>query len=222
MINVLLEGYGIDAPWLYEELKYYVSPSHKVTVIALGFRPERIRTLSDWNTLYGKNSGKDYRGIVRGFAAYGIKESNISFINYFSDNAEDAKKKIAEADILLFTGGLPDIMTDRINELGLLPHIMRHNGIVMGYSAGALIQLKEYHLSPDKDYPIFKYYNGLPFLSDFYLEVHYEGTEAQKKAITRVLTERKKTVYATALMSGAIIFDNGSVKTLGDVREFEP
>ena len=91
----------------------------------------------------------------------------------------------------------------------------------MGYSAGAVIQLSEYHLSPDDDYPEFKYYKGLPYLNDFYLEVHYEGTFSQNAAIQKVLEERKKTVYATALMNGAILVDNGVVKLLGDVKAYK-
>ena len=92
--------------------------------------------------------------------------------------------------------------------------------LIMGYSAGAVIQLAEYHLSPDDDYPEFKYYEGLPYLNDFYLEVHYEGKDAQKAAIQKVLEERKKTVYATAIMKGAILVDNGIIKLLGDVEEY--
>ena len=97
---------------------------------------------------------------------------------------------------------------------------MKHKGIVMGYSAGAVIQLAEYHLSPDDDYPEFKYYEGLPYLNDFYLEVHYEEKDAQKAAIQKVLEERKKTVYATSFMKGAILVDNGIIKLLGDVEEY--
>ena len=47
----------------------------------------------------------------------------------------------------------------------------------MGYSAGALVQLAEYHLSPDTDYPRFTYQKGILYVYLFYLEVHYEGTE---------------------------------------------
>lgn len=97
---------------------------------------------------------------------------------------------------------------------------MKHGGIMMGYSAGAVIQLAEYHLSPDEDYPEFGYYKGLPFLNDFYLEVHYEGTPAQNESIRRVLCERGKTVYATAAGSGAVLVDNGNLKLLGKVRVF--
>ncbi len=220
MINILLEGYDITEPYLYHELKQLLKPEHRVAVVALSFRDTRVKSLSDWNLLYGKESGRFYGSIVGGLAEYGIPERNISFINYFTDTKEAAKKKIKGADIIYFLGGLPNRMMDRIEELDLCEALMKHEGIVMGYSAGAVVQLKEYHLSPDHDYPEFCYYQGLPYLKDFYLEVHYEGTEAQNIAIARVIAERKKTVYATSLMSGAIIVDNGKIKTLGDVKTF--
>lgn len=112
--------------------------------------------------------------------AYGISENNISFVNYFADTKESAAAKILSSDIVYFLGGLPDRMMDRINEFDLYNILLNHKGITMGYSAGAVIQLSEYHLSPDDDYPEFKFYNGIPYIKDFYLEVHYEGTEAQQ------------------------------------------
>ena len=210
MVNILLEGFDIDAPWLYGELKDYIRPNHSVAVVAFSFRDNHVRTLSDWYALYDKANGKYYDGIVGGFAAYGVHEDNITFINYFTDTKESAARKIKAADIIYFLGGLPDRMMDRIKEFDLYDVLMRHEGIIMGY-----------HLSPDDDYPEFGYYEGLPYLDDFYLEVHYEGTAVQDEAIRRVLAERGKTVYATALGAGAILADNGNIKLLGDVKVFE-
>ena len=72
MINILLEGYDIDAPWLYGELKNYIRPYHSVVVVAFSFRDNRVKSFSDWNALYSKECGKYHDGIVGGFAAYGI------------------------------------------------------------------------------------------------------------------------------------------------------
>lgn len=220
MINILLEGFDIDAPWLYDGLKNYIQPNHSVAVMAFSFRDNRVKTLSDWNALYSKECGKYYNGIVSSFTAYGIQEDKINFINYFTDTKESAAQKIVNADIIYFLGGLPDRMMDRIKEFELYDVLMQHDGILMGYSAGAVIQLAEYHLSPDDDYPEFMYYEGLPYLNDFYMEVHYEGTQIQDASIQRVIAERGKTVYATAAHSGAILVDNGTIKLLGDVRVF--
>jgi hypothetical protein len=221
MINILLEGYDIDSPWLYDELKKYIKPFHKVAVVAFSFRDGQAKSLADWDLLYSKEKGKYYGGIVGGLLSYGISEDNITFINYFADTRETANEKISNADILYFPGGLPDKMMERIKELELFDNLMNHKGIVMGYSAGALIQLAEYHISPDEDYPEFKYCNGLPYLNDLYLEVHYENTADQNAAIQRVIEERNKTVYATVCMKGAILVDNGALKLLGDVKEYK-
>lgn len=221
MINILLEGYEINAPWLYDDLKKYILPNQLIAVIAFSFRDNEVKNLKDWDSLYSKEKGIYYNGIVDGFTAYGISEDNITFVNYFKDTKESAVQKIQKADILYFTGGRPDRMMDRIREFDLTDVLRKHKGIIMGYSAGAVIQLSEYHLSPDKDYKKFQYYDGLGYLDDFYLEVHYEETAVQNEAIQRVIAERGKTVYATAVQSGVILVDNGNLKLLGDVKVFD-
>lgn len=221
MINILLEGYDIDSPWLCTDLKKYILPSYSVAVVAFSFR-DTCRSASDWDSLYSMENGGYYDGITRGFAFYGISKDKICFVNYFKDTKESAAEKISKADIIYFLGGLPDRMMDRIKEFALVDILMHHNGIVMGYSAGAVIQLAEYHLSPDNDYPAFGYYEGLPYLKDFYLEVHYEGTREQDESIKRVISERGKTVYATAMQSGAILVDDGNIRLLGNVKRFDP
>jgi len=221
MINILLESvFDIDAPWMSSELKNYIKPYHSVAVVAFSFRDNRVKCLLDWDSFYGKEQGSFYHGIVDRFTHYGIQEKNISFINYFADTKESATQKVKTADIIYFLGGLPDKMLDRIMEFDLYDIFMQHDGIIMGDSAGAVIQLAEYHLAPDADYPTFNYYKGLSYLDDFYLQVHYENTPVQNEAIQRVLAERGKRVYATALKKGAILVDNGDIKLIGDVYSF--
>lgn len=60
----------------------------------------------------------------------------------------------------------------------------------------------------------------LLIIDDFYLQVHYNGTDIQNNSIKCVLSQKKKAVYATELMSGAIIVDNGNLKTVGKVKKF--
>lgn len=220
MINILLEEHDIDNDYLYNDLNKYIMLNHTVAAVLFSFKDSEVKSLSDWNTLYSKENGKYYNGIVNSLNSYGISEEQISFINYFTDTKESAQQKIKNADIVYFPGGLPDRMMDRIKEFDLLDVLMKHNGIVLGYSAGALIQLAEYHISPDKYYDKFEYCKGIPYLDNFYLEVHYDNTENQNKSIQKVIAERGKTVYAPVFMSGGIIVDNGNIKLLGDVKVF--
>ncbi len=222
MTHILLENYHIDSDLLYPALKPCLRPSDRVAVIAFAFRDTRVRSVADWNALYGRENGRFYGGIVQSFARYGIPESSITFVNYFSDTRQTAALKIREADIVYFPGGLPDRMMERIQKFGLDRLLASHTGVMMGYSAGAVIQLAEYHLSPDEDYPSFSHYRGLPCLNGFYLEVHYEQTPAQTESIRRVLTERKMPVYALYRDAGALIVDQGTVRPLGRVKVFSP
>ena len=219
MINILFDCPNIDD--FYDNLKKYFNEKTHVCVIAFSYYDDYVYDAESWEKVFGKNLGGVYFETVDSFRPFGVKEENIVFINYFTDTKESAIEKIKNSDVLYFTGGLPDRMMDRIKEFDLQDILMKHQGIVMGYSAGAVIQLAEYHLSPDDDYPEFGYYEGLPYLKDFYLEVHYEETASQKMAIKKVIAERQKTVYATSLMKGAILVDNGNIRLLGDVKEYK-
>lgn len=222
MVNILLEGYDISADWLRGELRRYIRPEQRVAIVAFSFRDSRVKNNDDWKCLYGREEGRYYSGMVRGFTDYGIAEENIRFVNYFADSHEAARRAVEEADIVYFPGGLPDRMLERIDEFELRDSLAHHKGIVMGYSAGAVIQLEGYHLSPDEDYPKFGYYSGLGYLDGFYLEVHYDGAQEQDDAIRRVLRERNRPVYATESGAGAIIVEDGNIKLLGKVHKYIP
>ncbi|MBO5327983.1 MAG: Type 1 glutamine amidotransferase-like domain-containing protein [Clostridia bacterium] len=219
MVNVLLEGFNINKPWLFNELKNHLKPRLKVVVIPFSFRDSEVKNSQDWEKLYGKG-GYVYCGIVGGLKTYGIAENDVYFINYFTDDKDFAAQKVKKADVIYFTGGLPDKMMQRIENFNLTGVLKSFDKIIMGYSAGALIQLGEYHLSPDKDYSNFTYFNGLGYLNGFYLEVHYNATAIQNDSIKRVKSERKLPVFATKVMEGAIIAENGKIKLLGAVERF--
>lgn len=222
MVNVLLESYNLTEPFLYDALKPYIKPHYRVAIVAFSFLPSQANSLQQWLTLYGREEGMFYHWLVDPLMEFGLPEENITFVNYFADTKESAAEKIEQADILYFTGGLPDAMMDRLAEFELLDVLQRFDGLVLGCSAGAMIQLQEYHITPDWDYPEFGYYRGLPWLKDFYIEVHYEGTDLQKTCINRVIRERGKPVYATYHDRGALIVADGKIARLGETALFLP
>ena len=222
MVNVLLESYNLTEPFLYDALKPYIKPHHRVAIVAFSFLPSQATTLEQWLTMYGREEGMFYHWLVDPLMEFGIPEENITVVNYFADSKEFARDKVENADILYFTGGLPDAMMDRLEEFELLDVLQSFDGLVLGCSAGAMIQLREYHITPDWDYPEFGYYNGLSWLQDFYVEVHYEGTDLQKECIHRVLQERGKPVYATFHDRGALMIEKGKITRLGETELFLP
>ncbi len=218
MVNILFDCPNIDD--FREELCECLRPGMKVAVAALSFYDDYVNTPERWESVYGEG-GRDYVEITDSLAVFGIKREDISFINYFTDTTESATGKIIDADAVYFTGGLPDRMMDRIREMGLCNVLSRFDGVVLGYSAGAVIQLDEYHLSPDADYPEFGYYEGLGYLSGFHIEVHYEHKPTQDEAIKRVLAERGGTVYVTHTRGGGVVVHGDHVEIIGRVDVYK-
>lgn len=220
MINILLSRYNFDEDWCYETLKNIINSNHRVLVFPLSFDDKKISSNEDWQKSYNPNYGKYYNEVVSPFATYGIRECNINWINYFENKKESIIESINNSNILLFTGGLPDKTIDRLEELDLINNIEQFEGIIIGTSAGAMIQTKEYHISPDKDYDIFSYNRGLNIITNFNIEVHYNETDMQNSSINRVLDEKKRIVYAIK-DTGAIVIKNNHIELLGDVIKFK-
>ena len=220
MINILFDCPNIDD--FYDDLKQYFSERTRVAVVAFSFYDDYVHDAQSWEMVYGKDVGNCYFETVDSLAPFGVRAENVSFINYFTDTPHSARQKILNADAVYFTGGLPDRMMDRIKEFGIEDTLLAFDGIVIGYSAGAVIQLGEYHLSPDADYSEFKYYGGLGYLDGFYLEVHYENRSTQNDAIRRVLRERDRPVYVFPTRRGGIVAEGGKIRMIGDVRRYLP
>ena len=214
-MNILLDGLDFDKGWAYESLKNIIKPEYKVTIIPFSFHEKWIKNSEEWERSYNKLNGEYYADIISPFLTYGINENEITWINYFTDNNDSAKAKIKVSDIIFFTGGLPDKIMSRLAEFDLINTIEQHEGIIMGWSAGAMIQCMDYYISPDKDYPEFIYLKGLNCIKDFAVEVHYQNTEVQNSSIEKYIGETEKKVYTTEQHS-AIIVDGGKITLLGN------
>ena len=101
---------------------------------------------SDWNKQYAPGQGIWYRSNQDVFYKYGIGKEQIVWVNYFKDSMDEMKEKILNSSILMLTGGAPDLMMKRIKEKKLKKLIKNYKGIMIGYSAGAMIQLDSYHI----------------------------------------------------------------------------
>lgn len=219
MVNILFDCPNLDD--FKEELREYFSKDSRVAVVAFSFYDDYVYDAASWEKVYGRGLGNCYFETVDALSAFGVSKENITFINYFTDTHESARDKIKNANVVYFTGGLPDRMMDRIKEFNLLDTLREFDGIAVGYSAGAVIQLAEYHLYPDGDYKDFEYYEGLDYLNSLYLEVHYEFKPEQNESIRRVLAERNLPVYVTHTRRGGVVVDNGRIKIIGKVDVYE-
>lgn len=217
-MNVLMSTYSLHKGWIKKYLEPHIHSDSQVAILPFSFSEHWVK--SDWEAAYNKGTGIYYHEVVAQFLAYGISESQISWLNYFTDTPEDMKSKIKGSNVLLLTRGLPELATKRIFELDLADTLKTFEGHIIGASAGALIQLPEYFVSIDDDYTEFAYHKGLSLINQpYFIEVHYSSSAPQKDAIEKALNEKTEEVYALG-DEGAIILHRNYQLSVGDVNYY--
>ena len=110
---------------------------------------------------------------------------------------------------------MPDQYLDRLEEFKLDILIKQSNALIIGASAGALIQIDHYHITPDDDYPIYQYQRGLGLVSGFEVEVHYCHSQIQNHGIERVIKEKGLPTYTIA-NDGGLVVEEKIIKPFGN------
>lgn len=220
MKSILLSQFNFDEEWICEGVKQYITGKEKVTVCPLAFPPAIIKNNGDWTEFYTHGCWyyEEVMMPLRKFGYVGEKEFGIAWLNYFSDNSEIFKQKIAEADILILPGGLPDFQMIRMKELDIIKTIRGYNGLIIGKSSGAITQTPYFYLSPDSDYPELQFGEGIGRIDHgCYFEVHFDPeNEVQKEALKRAVKEKYKKVIAMG-DKGGLIIEDGNIKEFGAV-----
>ena len=219
MVNVLLNYYNFDGDWAYPQLEKYIKGA-KVLILPLAYRDFQAWDNDSFLNIYGKG-GEKYPAITRPFLAYGLKETDLDWLNPYEGDGEKRRKKhleqIKNADLLFFTGGMPEKAIKRLDELGLTAAVKDFKGVVMGASAGAMLQLDKYHITPDDDYSEYGIWHGLGLVKGIDLEVHYLATPIQQQCSARATKELALPVYQM-WHEGGLLVEDGKITLLGNVN----
>jgi len=214
MTNILLNYYNFDGSWAMPHLKKYVE-NKRVLIVPLAYRESQAWDNGSWQSVYGKG-GEKYDNILRPFLAYGYKENEIEWLNCFDER--NHAEQINNATLLFFTGGMPEKAIRRMDELKITDAVKSFDGVIMGASAGAMLQLDVYHVTPDEDYDSYGVYSGLGLVKGFDLEVHYLATDLQQQCANRARRELGLPVYRMR-HEGGLLVHNGKITVMGDVEK---
>ena len=215
MTNVLVNWYNFHEDWAREQLGELFCDK-RALVLPLSFRDVQAWDDESWQKLFGK-CGEKRDVIETPLRSLGV--ASVDWLNFFTADRQSAAKAVAQADVLFFTGGLPEKTVERLETLGLTDAVKNFCGIVVGASAGAMFQLDEYHITPDDDYAEFGMWRGLGLLGGFDVEVHYQATRLQKECIAKAKALHGKPIYAL-WHQGGLLVEGGVVQTLGKVEKF--
>lgn len=219
-VNILMNTSMIDEAWCRPALKPYFHAGQVVCVLAFSFFDD-TKNVQDWNKQYKKGQGIWYRSNTDVFGCYGIPEKDVHWINYFADSREQMLNTLVNSDVLMLPGGAPDLFMKRIKEKKLKRILKDYQGVVLGYSAGAMIQLDDYHITPDEDYPDFSWQKGLGMLQNMDVEVHYQASGHQKRFIEKARAEKGLPTYAVYEKGGVIADGKRPLSFFGQVDFFE-
>lgn len=219
MINILLSrGLGYQ-PKIYDYLKPYVKKDTQVCIIALSHFENQFNSQQMYVDYYSKD-GYYYDKMVTAFAPLGIAEKQISWILDHQFDLSSAQKEIAAADIIYFPGGAPDLMYDRMLRLGLVSALKeKENAIIIGSSAGAMIQNDLFHISKDNEYHKFSIHRGIGYIESFGIEVHFRRRKQSKKSIRAMSHFINRPIYVIE-DSGCLIVKDGVITHMIDAYKY--
>lgn len=213
-LNILLNINNFGEPFARDVLRRSIRPWMRVLIVPFSFHEDWITCAEDFDRHYARGQD-EFEDIAQAFAAYGIRRRNLRTLHYFRDTPRVCREKLRHADVLFFTGGYPDKLLYRIDEKRLRRAICGFRGIVMGTSAGAMIQLDHYHVTPEEDGQDYEYHDGLGLLSGFDIEVHYEPAFAHLAGMVTALRLHHKTIFALP-NHGGLVVDGERLTLLGD------
>lgn len=203
MYSILLSDYEKGLNLVQKRLKKIIKSNFKVVIIAWAF-PEELDYERFENEYFNERRQKKYIGSLINL---GINPNNIMVLNcYDKNNIANFKTYIDESDLLVLTGGNPEMLYSKVvQETEILYNIKHYKGIIIGFSAGADLQLKRYFITAKNNYyKYFAFYDGFGVLDDpFYLDVHSINNKLYLNKLQKVANEKNKNIYA--------IFDDGAI-----------
>jgi len=77
-------------------------------------------------------------------------------------NSDEAQKTVREASFIMLMGGDPFKQKEMCEKLGLLEELKKYDGVMLGFSAGAMLMSKHIIITPcSEEYPDFHIEEGL-------------------------------------------------------------
>ena len=207
MINIVLSTYDFNNEYCYKRMKYYLNPFSRVVILPFTHAEEYYEKEKLFDELYHYDYGKDFNIIANSFKDYGIQKEDIYVLNPYRDSVKYMKERIEKADIVFATGGCPLKFMQMVEELDLIEDLQNFEGVFMGSSAGAVIQVNEFVLY-NEDYK-YSYHKGLGLLNkDLDIIVHFKFNLEHLEAMFRSYIERPNIQLITIKDGECFIFKN--------------
>ncbi len=193
------------------------TPADSLLVLPVCTMSKYVSDEIGWDRYFG-HGGILYQKITAALQQAGAAVEKISFYRYLSDE----KVILSNYSCLILPGGDAELGLNRLTALGLDKQLANYQGAVIAYSAGALLLLERFFLSPNYYYSFFSTKSGLGIIKgNFALEVHYDGSEQMRHYIQRGSEILQRPVCAIGNNGSIKLDDDFNLTTVGDVEWFD-
>ena len=178
------------------------------------------------NTKELSQGGRYYKEQYEPFKDLNIIEDNFYIVKP-QDDKEIVKSKLHNCDIIFLAGGHMSVLEYILKQFEVWNLLKIYDKHIIGVSAGALIQLDQYNVTPyiDKDYDYYEIYNGLGLIKNLRLIVHYHDDYDKHHEVFQRITDEiveemaisNKDIMLVALSdSEGMLVNNNSIKFIGE------
>lgn len=177
-----------------EELEKILNENTKV----LCFSGANIRWQID-NRKELLQGGNYYNERYKPFKKFNVTKDNFYIVSP-TDDVDIVRAKFKYADVILLSGGAMESLEILLKEFDLWNLIKIVDKHIIGVSAGALIQLDKYNITPyiDVDYDYYDTCTGLGLLKDVRLIVHYRHDyDKHREILQHVSAETAEEMFET-------------------------
>jgi len=151
-----------------------------------------VSNQKEWEKYFGKE-GILSNKILSELQQAGADTKKVFFYNYYAEEY----RPLAGFDYIIIPGGDAVLGIERIKSSFLYRELTAYRGKIIAYSAGALLLLKEYFLSPNYYYKELTFHKGLGIIdSDFTLEVHFDNSVQMRENIQAACEALKLPIIA--------------------------
>lgn len=218
MYSVLMSKFNEGFPVVKDILKSMINYDSKVVIIPWSFATEiKSKNIDEFFNDKKKTS------YLLPLCELGVKTDNIIILDCYKHSKEYIKDSINNSDVIVLTGGNPEMLYKKICEAGILELLRNYKKTIIGSSAGAELQLKKYFITKKNNYyNKFAWYDGLGIIdNDFYFDVHSTNKGRYLPSLKKRSEKINKPIYCV-FDTGVIICNRktNEISCYGKVIEF--
>lgn len=209
MYSVLMSKFNEGFDIIINELKQLINKNSNVVIIPWSFAKElETKNISEF---FDESKKKNY---LEPLYKLGINNNNITILDCYNDKDQDMINSIKKSDVIVLTGGNPEMLYNKVVESGILNCLQKYKKVIIGSSAGAELQLKKYFITKKNNYyKKFAWYDGFDIIdNDFFFDVHSTNRGRYLSSLKDKSRKIRKDIYC--LFDNGVIIYNRSTKEI--------